>query len=98
MKGVGGVGSCSLLPGLLPEGLLLQDFGGLSLEGCENPDSRLPRWRDPGTSRHISHISALPVSCFPFMPKLEIFPVSISQSLVDVPELLNLSSFSPPLY
>lgn len=40
------------------------------------------------------HISALPGSCFPLIPKLEIFPVSISQSLVDVPELLNLSSLS----
>lgn len=55
MKGVGGVGSCSLLPGLLPEGLLLQDFGGLDLEGCENPGCQGGETlAHLGTSRHIS--------------------------------------------
>lgn len=87
LRGMGG-GSCSLLPGLLPEGPQLQDFGDW-------------KWRAVGTQtldgvpgRETLHTSALPFSGLPLLPKLELFPVSISQSLVDVPELLSLPGFS----
>ena len=43
-----GRGSCSLLPGLLPEGPQLQDFGDWKIESCGNPDSGWSaRQRDP---------------------------------------------------